>query len=108
VSITSAGEVTASDITRRCDGTLSAEDMKRVSALAEKAASVTWDSSYLDPSSPRGEFDQVRYTMTLKTSGGADRTTYWFDQSASRLPAELRTLFDDIWSVRQRVVDHCA
>jgi len=83
-------QVTATLGQRSCNGTLTADEQKRMQALMPVRDS--------DPSG-HGSPDQIRYTLSA-----GDHKVSWFGENA---PADVAPLFKLLWQIRQRVLAAC-
>ena len=104
VSITPRS-IEATDPGRTCKGELTAGERE---TLQRAIAGVrgTWKPEYVKPDNPHGHADQIRYTLMVRR-GGESRSTSWFDESKSDLPADASAVFEASWRIRQRVVAEC-
>jgi hypothetical protein len=112
IQIASSGDATAADLARSCSARLDGAEVSSLAALVEKTRPSAWPEVAARPESPRGEFDQVRYTLTLSTTNdsGAETVSHtsWFDQSLEREPDDVRQLAKALWDERERILDGCA
>lgn len=93
LTVRSDGSVTSS----RCEMRLTDAQRTAIADAIASASPGSWQASYrLDP--PSGMTDQFSYSFSLKL----DDTTHavsWKDESFGILPADLRRLYDTVWTV---------
>ena len=75
---------------------LTAEDLKTLNELVEKAKPREWKSSYVTPTNPSGCCDMIGTTLTI-TRHGSKWTSTWFDDHLP-LPADLDTIVSTLWA----------
>ena len=102
-------------ITMKSDGAvLTSSHCKPAATAAQRAAvenaianarPASWQASYrrADPSRMT---DQFSYSLSL-TAGDQKGAAAWRDDSFELLPADLRALFDAVWTVKEAVRQQC-
>ena len=92
-----------------CRLRLSADDLKKLNELIEKAKPREWKASYVVPTNPAGCCDMIGMTMTL-TRGGARWTSTWFDDHLP-FPPDLDAIVSALWgpptAIRSRYKAQC-
>src|SRR6266536_957376 len=74
---------------------LTAEDLKTLNELVEKAKPREWKPSYVTPTNPTGCCDMIGTTLTI-TRRGSKWTSTWFDDHLP-LPADLEAILSALW-----------
>jgi hypothetical protein len=92
-----------------CKLRLSAEDLKKLGELIEKAKPQEWKASYAVPANPNGCCDMIGYTLTM-TRAGTRRTATWYDDHLP-FPPDLDAIVSALWgapaAMRSRYKTQC-
>jgi hypothetical protein len=77
-----------------CEGELSGAELQSLRSAVVDALAVPWKEGYVRTENPYGYADQVRYELTVTYGAGGERrrSSYWFDETADRIPLPLREL----------------
>lgn len=111
VSISADGKLVAEPAPARgrtkpeaaCEGTLTEDERTRIARAVAAAKPEGWKTAKLDIARP----DAFRYELTL-TRGAAESQASWYDDTANRLPADLRELNESVLVAWTRALAACA
>jgi hypothetical protein len=94
-----------------CSAKLAAAELQPLASAVAESRPDSWTTSYTHPKNPSGCCDQFGYTLTLEFDSPqrtrSSHRTFWFDETSSKLPDDLRRVFDAAWAIKSKAAGAC-
>ena len=94
--------------TVRCEADVSKPRAQEIAAAIARSHPETWLPSYVSKQNPLGCCDQMQFTVHVDREddrgGRTSRETYWFTESAPRVPEAVSALFTLVYETRHACV----
>ena len=104
--VTSAGQVSATDMSRACEDAASPDRIAAIRSAIARSEPERWNEAYLDPQNPHGNADMIEYVLTV-SSGDRKHTTRWYDGTRGAVPTSIQALSDRVWEARASLLETC-
>jgi hypothetical protein len=85
-----------------CEGRLSEAELRRIAAAVKGARPEAWKAAGLDAAAP----DAFGYALELRQDESVHRVA-WYDNTAQRLPADLKELYAGVQAAWDRLRPGC-